>query len=321
MAFSSTLRRAAAGFICWAALGAAACAAPPIKIEVGFPPGGATDVIARLLASELSARMGRDFIVENRPGASGNIAGATVAHAPADGNTLLFAASTHATNKALYSKLTYDPSKDFTAIAVVATSPYVLVVNRKIPVHTLSELTAYLKQNPGKVSFASASPGTGQHLAAEVYKKAAGVDILHVPYKGSSAAMPDLIAGRVGMMFDNVAVMTPHIKSGELVPLAVTAPSRSPLLPDVPTVAESGYPGFNVVSWFALLAPANTPEKTVKALNAAVNDALHSPKLTSKLTELGAEPNTTTLQQADSFIQNEIVRWRDVIESIGLQLG
>jgi tripartite-type tricarboxylate transporter receptor subunit TctC len=315
------LKRTLAALACCAALGTAAHAAQPIKIEVGFPPGGATDVIARLLASELSIKTGRDYIVENRPGASGNIAGSMVAHAPADGNTLLFASSTHATNAALYSDLTYSPEKDFVTVAVVATSPYVLVVNRQLPVHTLGELTTYLKAHPGKVAFASSSPGTGQHLAGEVYKKSAGVDIMHVPYKGSSAALPDLIAGRVGMMFDNVAVMTPHTKAGELVPLAVTSPQRFPLLPDVPTVAESGYPGFSVIGWFALLAPANTPTKTVTDLNAAVDEVLRSPKLASKLADLGAEPKITTLPEANKFMQDEMERWRKVIQEIGLKLG
>lgn len=318
---STVFRRFAAATLCCAALTGQAFADQPIKVEVGFPPGGATDVLARLLSSEMSKRMGRDFIVENRPGASGNIAAAMVAKSPGDGNTLLFSSSTHATNEALYSNLSYDPAKDFKTIAVVATSPYVLVVNPKIPVHTLAELTAFLKANPGKYSFASSSPGTGQHLAAEVYKKDAGVDIMHVPYKGSSAALPDLIAGRVAMMFDNVAVMTPHIKSGALVPLAVTSPQRFRLLPDVPTVAESGFPGFSVVGWFALLAPAGTPDKTVQELNAAANEALKSPALTSKLADLGAEAKITTTKEADAFIQNEIVRWRKVIEAIGLKLG
>jgi tripartite-type tricarboxylate transporter receptor subunit TctC len=305
---------------CCLALSGAARAAAPVKIEVGFPPGGATDVIARLAASELSTRMGRDFIVENRSGASGNIAAAYVAHAPADGNTLLFASSTHATNAALYSHLNYDTDKDFVTVGLVATSPYVLAVNPQLPVHTVRELTAYLKAHPGKIAFASGGAGAGQHLAGEFYKKAAAVDILHVPYKGDVAALPDLISGRVAMMFDNVAVMLPHIKSHELVALAVTSPERFRLLPDVPTVAESGFPGFNVVGWFALLAPAKTPAKMVSDMNAAINDMMHGDKLLKQLGDVGAEPKVASVKQANAFTHDEIVRWNGLIKDLGLKL-
>jgi tripartite-type tricarboxylate transporter receptor subunit TctC len=314
------LLRAITALTCCVAISGPALAASPIKIEVGFPPGGATDVLARLVAIEMSKQMGRDFIVENRPGASGNIAASYVAHSTPDGNTLLFASSTHATNASLYSHLNYDTEKDFVTIGLAATSPYVLVVNPQIPARTLSQLTAYLKAHPGKVDFASSSPGTGQHLAGESYKKAAGVNIMHVPYKGSSAALPDLISGRVGMMFDNVAVMMPHIKSGELIPLAVTSPERFRLMPDVPTVAESGYPNFSVVGWFALLAPSKTPTKTVTDMNTALNKILRSDKLVSQLGTIGAEPKITTLKEANDFIEGEIVRWRVVINDLKLKL-
>jgi tripartite-type tricarboxylate transporter receptor subunit TctC len=312
--------RVLAALIFSLALAGVARAAPPIKIEVGFPPGGATDVIARLTASQLATRLGRDVIVENRSGASGNIAAAYVAHAPADGNTLLFASSTHATNAALYSHLTYDTDKDFVTVGLVATSPYVLVINPQLPVHTLGELTTYLKANPGKIAFASGGAGAGQHLAGEFYKKAAGVNILHVPYKGDVAALPDLISGRVAMMFDNVAVMLPHIKSHELTALAVTSPDRFRLLPDVPTVAESGFPGFNVVGWFAVLAPAKTPEKTVNDMNAALNDMMHGDKLLKQLGDMGAEPKVASVKQANAFTHDEIVRWNGLIKDLGLKL-
>ncbi|HLU01822.1 MAG TPA: tripartite tricarboxylate transporter substrate binding protein [Advenella sp.] len=293
----------------------------PVRVMVGFPPGGATDVMARALAHELSKRMDREFVVENRPGASGNIAASAVARATPNGESLLFVASTHATNPSLYSNLSFDAKDDFATIGMVATSPYVLVVNPKVPVKSVDELTAYLKQHPGKINFASASAGTGQHLAGEVYKKAAGVNILHVPYKGSSAALSDLIAGRVEMMFDNVAVMMPHIKSGALRPLAVTSEQRFKEFADLPTMAEAGYAGFNVVSWFALLAPAKTPVQFLDELNLKVNDVLKSESFIKQLAEFGATPKPSTPEQSNAFIDAEIARWHKVIDDLGLKIN
>ncbi|CAM4158638.1 tripartite tricarboxylate transporter substrate binding protein [Bordetella tumulicola] len=296
-----------------------AYAAPPIRLEVGFPPGGTTDVMARLVAKALSAQIGRDIVVENRPGASGNIAASAVAQAKPDGNTLLFVPSSHAVNASLYTNLPFDPVRDLTAVGFVATTPYVLVVNPKLPSTSVAELVPYLKQHPGEVAFASASPGTGQHLAGEVFKKAAQVDILHVPYKGSSAALPDLVAGRTGMMFDNVAVMLPHIKSDKVRALAVTTAQRSSLLPDQPTIAESGYPGFDIVGWFLLLAPADTPDAILNELNQELNTVLKGKDLASRLAELGAEVKTSTPQEANSFVQGEISRWAKVVQEVGIK--
>lgn len=293
----------------------------PVRLMVGFPPGGTTDVIARALANELSKRMHREFVVENKPGASGNIAASSVARAAPDGDTLLFVASTHATNASLYSNLTFDTRKDFSVVSMVATSPYVLVVNPKLPVKSLQELTAYLKKHPGEVNFASASPGTGQHLAGEIYKDEADVDILHVPYKGSSAALSDLIAGRVEMMFDNVAVMLPHIKSQALRPLAITTPQRFDGLPQLPTMAEKGYPDFNVSSWFAVVAPAKTAGDKLDKLNQTINEIIKSLSFTKQLAEFGATGKPGTREQSSAYVESEIARWNKVISNLGIKIN
>jgi tripartite-type tricarboxylate transporter receptor subunit TctC len=217
--------------------------------------------------------------------------------------------------------LAYDPDKDFVTMGLVATSSYVLVVNPGLPVHTLQELTAYLKARPGELAFASGGAGAGQHLAGEFYKKAAQVDILHVAYKGDAAALPDLISGRVAMMFDNVGVMLPHIKSHELRPLAVASPQRSSLLPDVPTVAESGYPGFSVVGWFGLLAPSRTPSNVVNDMNAALGQVMRDPTMIKALADLGAEPKYAGVEEANAFVHEEIVRWTAFIKELGLKLN
>ena len=294
-------------------------AAPPIRLEVGFPPGGTTDVMARLVARELATHLGRDIVVENRAGASGNIAAASVAQSAPDGNTLLFAPSSHAVNASIYPALNFDTARAFKAVGMVATTPYVLVVNPQLPGDSVQTLVGYLKQHPGTVAFASASPGTGQHLAGELFKKEAKVDILHVPYKGSAAALPDLVAGRTGMMFDNIAVMLPHIKSGKVRAVAVTTAQRSALLSDRPTVAESGYPGFDIAGWFVLLAPAGTPDDTVNALNRGLNEVLRGNNLANRLAELGAEVKTSSPDQADVFVRDEITRWAKVVSEVGIK--
>lgn len=293
----------------------------PIRLLVGFAPGGTTDVIARLVARDMSTRLGRQIIVENRPGASGNIAAALVAKADADGSTMLFAPSSHATNATLYPNQPFNTEKDFSAIGLVATTPYVLIVNPSLPARTVPELVQHLKANPGKVAYASASSGTAQHLAAELFKKSAGVDMLHVPYKGSAAAFPDLASGLTPLMFDNITVVLPHIKSGAVRALAVTSTKRSPLLPEVPTVAESGLPGFDVSGWFVLLAPGKTKPALVKKLNEALNATVSDAGFKRKLTEMGAEALKSTPGQADAFIKDEIVKWRTVIQTAKISVN
>ncbi len=291
----------------------------PIRITVGFPPGGTTDVIARLVAANLAQKLGRSVLVENRGGASGNLAAQATARTAPDGTNLLFVPSSHATNASLYKKLPFDTERDFTAIGMVATTPYVLVVHPQLPAKTMAEFIALLKSQPGHFQYATASQGTGQHLAAELFKKMAAVDMMQVPYKGSAAAFPDLMAGRTPIMFDNVALMVPHVRSGALRPLAITSSRRSPLLPEVPAVAE-GLPGYEIQGWFALIAPAKTPPALVRDYNAALNAVVNDAAFTARLTDLGAETVTGTPAMANDYIQKEIVRWRDVIRSAGIAL-
>jgi len=292
----------------------------PIRITVGFPPGGTTDVIARLLANNLGQKLGRAVIVENRPGASGNIAAQTVARNAPDGTSLLFVPSSHATNASLYKKLPFDTEADFAAIGMVATSPYVLVVHPQIPAKTVSEFIALLKSRPGHFQYATASQGTGQHLAAELFKKMASVDMTQIPYKGSSAAFPDLMAGRTPIMFDNVALMVPHVRSGALRPLAITSTKRSPLLPEIPTVAET-LPGYEIQGWFALLAPAKTPQPLIRDYNAALNAVVNGAAFTTRLTDLGAEPMSGSPAMANEYVLKEVSRWGAVIRSANISLS
>lgn len=291
----------------------------PIRITVGFPPGGTTDVIARLVAQNLGQKLGRSVIVENRAGASGNIAAQLAAKAAPDGNNLLFVPSSHATNASLYSKLPFDTQKDFTAIGLVATTPYVLVVHPQLPAKSVSEFIALLKAHPGRYNYATASPGTGQHLAAELFKKMAHVEMTQVPYKGSAAAFPDLMAGRTPIMFDNVALMVPHVRSGALRALAITSTKRSPLLPEVPTVAET-LPGYEIQGWFALLAPAKTPPNLVREYNEALNAVVSDAAFVNRLKQVGAETVTGTPTMANGYIQEEIERWGNVIRSAKISL-
>ncbi len=291
----------------------------PIRISVGFPPGGTTDVIARLIAQNLGQKLGRSVIVENRAGASGNIAAQVASKAAPDGTNLLFVPSSHATNASLYKKLPFDTEKDFTAIGMVATTPYVLVVHPQVSAKSVSEFIALLKSQPGRFNYATASPGTGQHLAAELFKKMANVDMTQVPYKGSAAAFPDLMAGRTPIMFDNVALMVPHVRSGALRPLAITSSKRSQLLPDVPTVAET-LPGYEIQGWFALLAPAKTPSNVVREYNAALNAVVSDAAFVSRLGDVGAETITGTPAMANEYIQKEVSRWAGVIRAANISL-
>jgi tripartite-type tricarboxylate transporter receptor subunit TctC len=291
-----------------------------VRVIVGFPPGGTTDVIARHAAQELATQTGKSFVVENRPGASGTIGAGGVAKAAPDGHTILVVSSTHGTAAALYASLPYAEG-DLLPVVLVASTPYVFVVHPTIPVGNFAELIRMLKQNPGKYEFASSSPGTAQHLGAELVKRMAGVDMVHVPYKGTGALLPDLLAGRVPMMFENVAIMTPHIRKGSLKPLAVSSARRTALLPEVPTVAETGMglEGFEVLGWFAVLVPAKTPPEVVKFLNAELNKMIAKPAVVARFQELGAEPMGGTPEQAAAYIRNEQEKWGRVIRDIGLK--
>ena len=291
----------------------------PVRVMVGFPPGGTTDIIGRLVANELSEQLGKPFVVENRGGASGTIAAGVVAKSTPDGHNLILVPSTHGTARALYASLPYEES-DFVAAGLVASTPYVFVVHPDIPVKSFGELIALLKANPGKYNYASTSPGTAQHLGGELVKKMAGVDMVHIAYKGTGAVMADLLSGRVPMMFENVATMVPHIRKGTLRGLAVSSAKRTPLLPEVPAVAET-LPGFEVLGWFALLAPAKTPPQIVQALNAELNRMIAKPQVVAKLIELGAEPLGGMPERAAAFIRMEQEKWGRVIQDVGIKLN
>jgi tripartite-type tricarboxylate transporter receptor subunit TctC len=295
--------------------------AQPVKILVGFPPGGTTDVMGRLAAQELAAQTGKTFLVENRPGASGSIAAGVVAKSAPDGHTLVMVPSTYGTASALYNNLPYADS-ELIPVGLVGSTPYVFVLHPSIAATTFTDLIRLVKQNPGKSEFASSSPGTAQHLAGELVKRMAGVDMLHVPYKGSGALLPDLLSGRVPMMFENIAIMQPHIKKGSLKALAISSAKRSELLPGVPTVAETGQglEGFEVLGWFAILAPAKTPPAVVSFLNAELNKMITKPAIVTRFQELGAEPMSGTPERAVAYIRAEQDKWGKVIRDAGIKV-
>ena len=294
----------------------------PVRVMVGFPPGGTTDVIGRLTANELSEQLGKPFVVENRGGASGTIGAGVVAKSAPDGHSLILVPSTHGTARALYASLPYEES-DFVAIGLIASTPYVFVVHPEFPAKSFGELIKLLKANPGKYNYASTSPGTAQHLGGELVKKMAGVDMVHVAYKGTGAVMPDLLSGRVPMMFENLAVMTPHIKKGSLRPLAVSSSKRTHLMPDVPTVAETGMglEGFEVLGWFALMAPAKTPPMVVEVLNKEINRMIAKPAIVARFAELGAEPLGGPPERAAAFIRDDQDKWGRIIRDVGIKLN
>ncbi len=291
-----------------------------VRIVVGFSAGGTTDVVARILAKELTEELGQSFVVENKPGAGSNIGVESVVRAPADGYTLLMMAVTSAINQTLYPKLRFDITKDLAPIALAAKVPNVLVVNPGVPVNTVQELIDYGKKNPGKLNFASSGSGTSIHMAGELFKLETKLDVSHIPYKGSSPAVTDLIGGQVQYMFDNMPSAWPQVQSGKLRALAVTTPTRSPAAPNVPTMQESGFKGFDVSSWFGLMAPAGTPAPIIDKLNAAVLKALANPDVQKKMQDLGAEPQKTTPAEFGAFIKKEVDTWGPVVKASGAKV-
>lgn len=289
-----------------------------ITIIVPFSAGGTTDILARVLGQFISKDLGQPVIIDNRAGAGGNIGTQLVARAAPDGYTILMGTvGTHAINQSLYPKLAFDPIKDFAPLTRVALVPNLLVANPAQPFKTVKELMAYAKANPGKVTFGSSGSGTSIHLSGELFKQMAGVDIQHVAYKGSAPAVNDLLGNHIAIMFDNMPSAISHVKAGKLRPLAVTTAQRSPALPDVPTIAEAGVPGYEATSWFGLLAPAKTPAPVVAKLNAAILKALADPDVKNKLLEQGAEPAGETPAQFAAFIASETVKWGKIVKQSG----
>ena len=288
----------------------------PIRWIVPFPPGGAMDVMARALAEKSSKSLGQAVVIENKPGAGGNIGADFVARSDADGYTMMITSIGMATNKYLYPKLSYDPVKDFSPVSLIAIVPNVLVTNATQPnVTTVSDVIANAKAQPGKLTYASAGNGSSIHLAGEVFTSMAKIDMQHIPYKGSSPAVTDLLGGQVNYMFDSITSAKPHIDSGKLRPIGITTSKRSKALPNVPTIAESGLPGYEVTPWFAVFVPAATPKPIVNKLNAALLDALKSPEIKAKFDGIGAEPLGTTPDELASYLNKEIERWGKVIST------
>lgn len=325
-AFFSALRRKTliAGLTaCAFALPAVAQAAypdKPVRIVVGFSAGGSTDVIARVLAKQLTESLGQTFVVENRPGAGSNIAAEQVVRADPDGYTLYFMAVTNAINHTLYKNLRFDINKDLVPVAMGAQVPNILVVNPQVPAKSVKELVDYAKANPGKMAFASSGSGTSIHMAGELFKMQAGIDVLHVPYKGSAPALTDLIGGQVQFDFDNMPSAWPHVQSGKLRALAVTTKERSAAAPDLPTMAESGFPDFDVSSWFGLTAPANTPPEVLEVLNKAIVKAQDSAEVQTTFKQLGAMGQKMTQPEFAAFVKNEVEKWAPVVRASGAKV-
>ena len=293
----------------------------PIKWVVPFPPGGAMDVIARTLGEKAGRTLGQPFVIENRPGAGGNIGADAVAKSPADGYTIMITSIGMATNKALYPRLSYDPVKDFAPISLLAIVPNVLVVNTaKTTDKSVADVIAHAKRDPGKLTYASAGNGTSIHLAGEVFASMAGLNLLHVPYKGSGPAVTDMLGGQVDLMFDSITSARPHIQAGKLRALGVTSAKRSATLPGVPTIAEAGVPGYEVSPWFAVFAPAGTPAAIVNKINAALIDAMKQPDTVAKFETIGAEPIGTTPQQLATHLDKELARWGALIKERNIRM-
>jgi tripartite-type tricarboxylate transporter receptor subunit TctC len=310
----------AAGALALAPLAAQAQAFPSkaLTIVVPFSAGGTTDILARVVGQYMAKDLGQPVIIDNRAGAGGNIGAQMVARAAPDGYTLLMGTvGTHAINQSLYKKMPFDPIKDFAPITRVALVPNLLVANPSQPFKTVKELIAYAKANPGKVSFASSGSGTSIHLSGEMFQQMAGVEMQHIPYKGSAPALTDLLGGQTAIMFDNMPSVISHVRAGKLRPIAVTTPTRSPALPDVPTIAESGVPGYSATSWFGILAPAATPAPVIAKLNASILKALADPEVKKKLAEQGAEPHGEKPEQFAEFIRSETAKWGQTVKVSG----
>jgi tripartite-type tricarboxylate transporter receptor subunit TctC len=295
--------------------------ARPVTLVLGFAPGGPSDVMARIFGKKLESVLGQPVVIENRSGAGGNVAAETVARAAPDGHTMLLANSgILAANASLYKKINFDPVKDFAPVTLVAAQANVLVVNPAVPARTLAELVAYAKANPGKVSYASGGQGSSPHLAGELLKTIAKIDIVHVPYRGTGPALQDLIAGHVQMNFSSVSPVIPHIQSGSLRALGVSSLKRAALLPNVSPIAELGFPGFEATAWHALVVPAGTPKDVIAALHRGMIATLNDPDTRKALTNLGIEVLGSSPDELAAYIKTEIPKWEGIIKASGAKL-
>jgi len=293
----------------------------PLRLVCPFPPAGAVDIASRAIANELQKILGQPVTVENRPGAGGNVGGEVAAKSAPDGYTLFMTTSgIQAINPALYAKMSFDPNKDFAPVAPLVSLNNVLVLNPSVHASTLRELITIAKANPGKITYASSGNGTSIHMSGELFKSMTGVDILHIPYKGSGPAVADLIGGQVNMMFDNIPSSLPHIKAGKLKAIATTGAKRDPALPDLPTIAEAGVPGYESGVWFGLSVPTGTPKDIIAKLNADAIRGAKSPEFNKRMGDLGYLIIPGTADQMADMIKAEIVRWTPVVKSSGAKV-
>lgn len=292
-----------------------------ITLVVPFPAGGPTDAMARVLAQKLGDRLGQQVIIDNRGGAGGGIAAELVARAPADGHTLFFGTTgTMAINPSLYAKLRYDPAKDFAPVSLMATTMNVLVINPSIPAKNLTDLIALAKARPGELTYGSAGNGSSNHLSGELFRTSAGIQMTHVPYKGSAPAMVDLLGGRLSMMFDTIAQQSQNIAAGKVHALAVTGPNRSPLLPNVPTAQEAGLKGYDVTIWYGVLAPKGTPAPVIERLNREITAVMATEEMKKRMEADGANVRTTTPAEFTALIKTDTAKWTPVVKSSGASL-
>ena len=322
--FSSFPRRrlllAAAAALCLATPAFAQAQAyptKPVRLVVPYPPGGPTDIVARVVAQKLSEQLGQQFIIDNRPGAGGNTGAELVARSPADGYTLVVATTAHAINPSLFKNLGYSLSKDLAPVSLLTSGPLVIVANPSLPAKNVAELIALAKAKPGELNFASSGNGQSTHLSAELFASMAGVKMNHIPYKGSAPALTDTMGGQTQLMFDTMLSAMPHVKGGKLKALAVTSATRSPVAPDVPTVAESGLPGYEAIAWNGLLAPAHTPPDVLARLSTALKKVLAAPDVKDKFEAQGFAATWTSPEDFGRFMTAEIDKWAKVVKVSG----
>ena len=293
----------------------------PINIIVPFSAGGTTDILARIVGQALSVELGQAVIIDNKPGAGGNIGGQAAARAPADGYALFMGTvGTHAINQSLYKKMPFDPIKDFAPLSRVATVPNLLVAHPSRPYKTVKELIAYAKAHPGEVTYGSPGSGASPHVSGALFQSMTKAELTHVPYKGSAPAVSDLLGNQIAIMFDNMPSAIQHVRSGKLRPIAVTTAKRSPELPDVPTIAEAGVPGYEATSWFGLWAPVKTPADVQQKLHAALSKVLKDPAVVKKISDQGGDVVIDTPAQFDAFIKAEAAKWGKVVKESGAEI-
>ena len=291
----------------------------PVRLVVAVAAGGSTDIMARLVAAKLGERIGQQVVVDNRPGGSSIIGSDIVAKAQPDGHTLLMASGSFGTISSLFTKLPFDIERDLAAVCLIATSPYVLVVQPTLPIKSVADLIAYGKANPGKLNYAGSTPGSLQRLAGELLKRTAGFDMTYVPYKGTGQLLPDLLGGRLHVAFDNVLILTPYIRSNTLRAIGVTSAKRSVLFPELPTIAETGVPGFHAVGWFGVFSTGKTPQPVIDKLNAALVAIMKEPDMRERLIAQGAEPLGGSADDLRKYLAGEISKWGRVIREAGIK--